>query len=93
MELFRFSSTFGELCPIVHYVLEKSVQACMLVVLYSKKARWISDLDWKMWHECFLQIIQTRCGLEFKAEKMVFKLNLKCVCVCSLIILRQKKLS
>lgn len=92
-ELFRFSSAFGELCPILHYILEKSVQAFVLVSLYSKKSRWISDLDWKMWDECFLRIIQTRCGLEFKAEKMVFKLNLKCVCVCSLIIFRQKKLS
>lgn len=82
MELFRFSSSFGELCPIVHCILEKSVQACMLVSLYSKKARWISDLDCKMWDECFLQIIQTRCASEFKAEKMVFRLSLKCVCVC-----------
>lgn len=66
--------------PIARYLLEKSVQGLCWYHCIQKKAPWISDLDWKMWDECFLQIIQTRCGVQGRENGFQAKQEMR-VCV------------
>lgn len=90
-QILMFSPHFGEPFSVKHFsifVLTFCINVYRPACWYriQKKGHWISDLDWKMWNECFLQIIQTRCGLCL--EKMFFKVN--SVCVFGLIIFSRR---